>query len=391
MLSIFPIIMLLPALLWLAPAEAPAQQLSSQEHPSLYKSPRAMGMGGAYAAVGGRVDTLFYNPAGLITIPRDTGWEVNVVNVSGEIGRDADAFFKDMNRALESGDVNGNGTADDDKLQAVDGVLARYRGRNLHARAADFTSLGKSFDTSAIGVGALGSAKVDAVPHQGLGADGMLEVNADMTYGGIGGFAFGLSKNLHAGFAIKALRRESLVHTFTARELVDHQSNLSDFIRNNLRNSGTAVGFDAGLLWKIAPNSLLRPSIGLSVLNIGDLNFGAAGKMPQTVNIGVAVSPPMPLVRSVIIAADYADATMHNRPDKDFMKRLRYGAEVKAVETSLLEFALRGGMYQSYPTFGIEARFAVVSLSYVSYSEEIGAYAGQDRNNRQLFTVNIGW
>jgi len=32
-----------------------------------------MGMGGAYTAVGGRVDSLFYNPAGLINIPGTRG------------------------------------------------------------------------------------------------------------------------------------------------------------------------------------------------------------------------------------------------------------------------------------------------------------------------------
>src|SRR5512147_2541236 len=76
-----------------APAVVGAQQTSSREYPSFYKSPRAMGMGGAYTAIGGRVDSLFYNPAGLINIPRDKGWEVNgfplviPLNISAEVNK----------------------------------------------------------------------------------------------------------------------------------------------------------------------------------------------------------------------------------------------------------------------------------------------------------------
>jgi hypothetical protein len=30
-------------------------------------------------------------------------------------------------------------------------------------------------------------------------------------------------------------------------------------------------------------------------------------------------------------------------------------------------------------------------LSYAAYSEEIGAYAGHDRNKRHLLTFTLGW
>ena len=76
-------LLLIVALSLLMPAIVYAEP-TTREYPSLYKSTRAMGMGGAYTAVGGRVDALFYNPAGLINIPQDKGWEVNLLNVSAE-------------------------------------------------------------------------------------------------------------------------------------------------------------------------------------------------------------------------------------------------------------------------------------------------------------------
>jgi hypothetical protein len=378
----------LAALALLSGGTVHAQQASSLEYATLYKSPRAMGMGGAYVAVGGRSDTLFYNPAGLSAISRDEGWEVNLVNVSGELGNDSDTFLRELNRALDNND---NGGSSSDSLTAVNDVLTRYRGRDLHVRAADFTSVGKRFDSFAFAVGALGSATVDAIPHQGMGSDGMLSMKMDATYGGVGGASFGVANNVYAGFGAKVLKREAMDHEFSARELVAHQNDLSDYIQDDLRTNGNGVGFDAGLLWKPAQDTLLRPSFGISVLNIGDLNFGAAGKINQTVNVGVAVNPRVPMLKSVIIAADYVDVACRNRPDKDSMKRLRYGTEALVYDSRYASLALRAGMYESYPAFGVEARLAVITLSYVSYGEEIGAYAGQDRNKRQLFTVNIGW
>jgi hypothetical protein len=95
-------------------------------------------MGGAYTAVGGRVDTLFYNPAGLINIPQDKGWEVNGVplNLSAEVNKNGQSFAKDLQDALKTGDLNGDGNKNDDQLKAANDVLAKFRGDNLHVRVA---------------------------------------------------------------------------------------------------------------------------------------------------------------------------------------------------------------------------------------------------------------
>jgi hypothetical protein len=385
------------AVLCILASGAFAQSPTSLEYPSLYKSTRAMGMGGAYTAVGGRVDSLFYNPAGLINIPRDKGWEVNgfpgviPLNISAEYGKNVENFLNDLEDATSTGDINQDGSEDDDQLRATNEVLAKYRGSNLHARVADFPSIGKSYDRWAFGVGVITSARVDAITHQGFGSDGILEVNADATYGALGGFSIPVSDNVYAGLTLKYLTRESLIHNFTTRELVDKEDNLEEFIEDELLQKGEALGFDAGVIWKFAPASPLKPSLGVSIMNIGDLKFGDAGKVPQTINAGISINPSISWSRSLIVGLDYVDLLNNYKQDTDMAKRIRYGAELQLFDIWPVEMALRAGMYQGSPTLGFDFRLTIISVSYAMYTEEIGAFAGQDRDKRQLLTVNVGW
>lgn len=385
------VLMVLFVFLFIFPSTVFSQEPTVREYPYLYKSTRAMGMGGAYTAIGGRVDTLFYNPAGLSNMPREKGWEFNLINISGEIGKDVIDFVNDMDDALGTGDLNKDGDDSDDQMRAVNDVLAKYRGKNLHLRLADFTSLGKNFNNVAFGLGGLASARVDAMTHQGFGPEGFLEVNADATYGGIAGLSTRVIDGLYGGLSIKALHREALIHKFTARELVENQDDLDKYIKDELRVSGNAVGFDAGLLYRFAQDSWLKPSIGISALNIGDLSFDDAGKIPMTVNIGVAINPDIPVFKSLTIGLDYVDLLNNFEQDDDKGKRLRFGGELQLFDKKLLAMAVRAGLYQGYATFGADLRFLIFSLSYVTYAEEIGAYAGQDDDRRHLITLNVGW
>jgi len=371
-------------------AQAPTTP-TSREYPYLYKSTRAMGMGGAYTAVGGTVDSIFYNPSGISSMPKDQGWEFDLLNLSAEAGKNTETFVNHLQDAFDTGDLNGDGSTDDDQLRATNDVLAAYRGKNLHARVSDFTAIGKNFEKVSFGMGAVGQVRLDAMAHQGFGPEGLLEMNADATYGGIGALSIAFTDNLAIGVNVKALKREAIVHDFTARELVDNQDNLDNYITDNLKKTGSAVGFDAGLTYKFAQGSWLKPSVGLSVLNIGDLDFGEAGTIPMTVNTGLAFNPTIPFFRSLIVGVDYVDVLNNYTQDKDFKKRLRMGAELQLFDKLLMGLKVRGGLYQGNPTYGLDLRLMFIDLQYVAYTEEIGAYAGQEKDKRQLVTLNIGW
>ncbi|OGR03919.1 MAG: hypothetical protein A2511_07970 [Deltaproteobacteria bacterium RIFOXYD12_FULL_50_9] len=372
-------------------SSALAQSPTSREYPYLYKSPRAMGMGGAYTAIGGTVDTLFYNPAGLSMMPKDKGWEVDVINIRVEAGNNVMDLYDDLNTAFDTGDLNNDGKTDDDQLRATNDVLEKYQGENVHFNASDFTAIGNNFEKFAFGIGGVGNLRADAMVHQGFGSEGLLEVNADATYGAIGGCSMMIKDNIFVGLTLKFLNRESLVHNFTSRELVEKQDSLDAYITDELRETGSAVGVDTGVIWKFAQESWFKPSVGASVLNIGDLKFGDAGTMPMTVNTGIAMSPEIPYFRSLIIGADYVDLLSNYSQDKDMMKRFRIGAELQLFDVMMAALALRAGFYQGNPTFGVDLRLLIFDLQYVAYTEEIGAYAGQEKDRRQLMTLNIGW
>lgn len=374
------------------PAVVFAQGPTSREYPYLYKSPRAMGMGGAYTAIGGRVDSLFYNPAGLSNIPKDKGWEVNVLNPAIGVGDKTQDFVKDMQDALDTKDGPDVGTdADSEQMRAVNDVIAKYQGKNLHANISEFTSFGKNYDRFAFGLGGLANARLDAMAHQGFGPEGFLEVNADATYGPVGGFSYGITDNVFVGLSAKMLNRESLVHNFTTREFVEKQDTLDNYIIDDLRKSSSAFGVDAGVIYKFAQGSRFRPSVGLSAMNIGDLKFGDAGKVPMSINTGFAVNPQIPFFRSLVLGVDYVDITKNYTQDKDNGKRLRYGGELQLFDILLAEMSVRAGMYEGSPTIGADLRLLTFMVSYVKYSEEIGAYAGQDKDERQIVQVTFGW
>ena len=374
-----------------AASAASAADPTSREYPYLYKSTRAMGMGGAYTAIGGRVDTLFYNPAGLSNIPKDKGWEVNLLNISAESDENGMKFARDLQNALNTGDLNGNGSSSDDRVIAVNSVFNKYMGEPLHVRVADFSSFGKNGDSMAFGIGALASGRLDAMPHQGFGPQGLLETNADITYGAIGGVSIPLGKDVFGGVSIKSLHRESVIHDFTPRELVDNFNTLDKLITDDLKKKGGAVGFDAGMIWKIDQKSWWRPSLGLSAMNIGDLDFKAAGSIPMTVNAGFAINPAISSIRSLVVGIDYVDVLNNFSQDKDMAKRIRFGTELQLFDINTAEVSLRAGVYESYPTLGLDLRVLTFLFSYTMYSEEIGAYAGQAKDTRHLLTFNFGW
>jgi hypothetical protein len=316
---------------------------------------------------------------------------VNILNLSAEASENSVDFAKDLQDAFDTGDLNGDGSTEDDEQRAVNDVLNQYLGEHLHLRVSDFTSFGKRFDSLAFGIGALANGRVDAIPHQGFGPEGILEVDADATYGAIGGISIPLGKGFFAGVSVKYLHRETVMQFFTPRELVESEDNLRDFIMDESRKKGSAVGFDAGAIWMFAQDSWWRPSVGVSAMNIGDLDFKDAGTLPMTFNAGIAVNPRITTFRSWLIGLDYVDIANNFTQDTDAAKRIRFGTELQLFDTNSVELSLRAGMYQGYPTFGADLRLLTFLFSGTMYSEEVGAYAGQDKNTRYLVTFNFGW
>lgn len=377
------------AIIALAAAVPSIALASSLEYPYIYKSPRVMGMGGANVAIGGRFDSVFYNPAGLSNMELDD-WEVNILNLSAVYGQNTMDFVEDINDAFDVGDLNGDGDSSDDELIAVNDVLTQYRGKNLHLTVADLSSMARGGDAISWGVGIIASFSMNAVPHQGFGTDGLLEMNTIMDSGVVVGAGFNGEEQFRPGVSAKFINREAMSHEFSARELIENEDNLDSYITDDLLVDASAFGIDAGFIYEMS-DAYLAPSIGVSALNIGGMDFGDAGEVPMSLNAGISIRPELPILGDVILGADLVDITGEFDEDSDIGKRLRIGAETSPVDTSLATIAVRAGVYQGYGTFGADLRFTVVTVSYNTYAEELGAYAGQESDRRHMVSLAIGW
>lgn len=361
-------------------ASAPIAGAASNEYPHIYKSPRVMGMGGANVAIGGRFDSVFYNPAGLTRMP-EYNWEVNVLGLSGAVGEDTLDFVDDLNDAFD----------EEDDLTAVTNVLKDYRGKHIHLDVSDLSSVARNSEKLAFGLGALGTMTSDSIPQQGFGEDGLLEMHASIQYGGIGGVAYRVSDQLSVGASLKLINKEVVDHFFTASEIIEHEDDLEDYFTDELKKDGTGVGIDAGIIYEFMQDSKFKPAVGVSIQNIGDMDFGDAGTIPMTVNVGASSTLNLPILQEMVVGIDYVDVFNNYEQDDDIGKRIRLGGEIGILDNTVITAAVRAGLYQGYPTFGADLRLFMVALSYTTYAEEVGAYAGQDDDRRHLVSLNVGW
>ncbi len=353
----------------------------SYEYPYIYKDPRAMGMGGASVAVGGGTRVIFANPAGLARAQR--GFEVELLPLQVGAGDNVGSFFEDLSDALDIDD-------DSEQRQAVNAVLREYRGRNMHLDASMFPNLSWRGDTLTLAAGLIGTGKIDARAHQGMGSDGLLEVDAQGIYGPVFGVAYD-TEQFSFGGSVKLLTRHLLQRTYSVRELVersddDHDEDFSDDVVD-----GSAVGIDLGVLYKPWLGHPLSPTLGFSLLNVGGMDFGDAGEIPMTANVGLAIQPYVPFISGLTLAVDYVDIFREYPQDEDILKRLHLGAEAMLWRNTWSDFALRAGMYQGYLTAGLELRLTLLTVGFATYAEEVGAYAGQDKDRRYLLTLSMGW
>ena len=352
------------------------------EYPYLYKDPRVMAMGGAYTAVGGSSVSLFYNPAGLSEIPLEEGFEVNLFGVSFSYSDDGQKFLNDFQDALNSSD----------QVTAVNNVLKKYRGRNLFVSMDTFPSIAKKSGRLGWSVGGLAVFRFSGVPHQGFGPEGLLSVDTSLTYGGLGGASYDLSPALSLGFGFKYMTRSQVRKDFTARELVENQDNFDRYLNDQVKKEGSGTGLDLGVLYRAGNFLGFRTTFGASVLNIGDLQMGQTEKIPRTLNVGVALKRKGFLIfRDLTLALDIADITKNYSQDNDLGKRIRLGGELGIFKSRLFDLIARAGSYQGHLTLGAEIRLLILRVVATTYSEELGAYSGQDPSRRYILSAYITW
>ena len=368
------------------------------EHASLYKDPRVMGMGGASVAVGAYSSSVFSNPAGLANIKKDHGLVVDLLNIGVNGSADIQAFSDDLDAVPEN------------DMTAMTEVLEKYNGTNFHIGVDNYTSISKNSDAFAWSLGFLAANDTNIMTHANGGSESLLGVSQRVYGGVVLGFAkpyeteFG---RLDVGLSAKYITQNSYEGGLTVSELLADDPSAT--IEDRLVDS-TGIGVDIGVTYHPLVDNYWHPAIGFSVMNIGSIDMGGVyGGQPTTLNLGMSITPELPVFNKFIFAVDYVDLLGANKlrmyngtnadnsfaytdyDENDMMKRLRVGLGMGLVDTRFFSLALNAGWYQNAYTAGVNMELLIFKLNASTYQENIGTTATPIEDRRYMAQIGIGW
>ena len=373
------------------------------EHAYLYKDPRIMGMGGANVAVGGYSTSVFSNPAGLASIKKDHGFVVDLLGLGVSASSTFQEFATDMADIETDTNVNPNATND------MVNLLKNYSGDHFHLGIDNYTSISKNSDAFAWTIGLLGASDINYKVHAN-GGTSFLETST-RAYGGA---IFGVAKpyeteigRLDVGLSLKYISQVSYEGGLTIDDLLS-EDDLATKLQDKYEETSSGFGVDLGATFYPFEDTIWHPAVGLSILNIGSMgmndNYGA---QPMTVNLGVSISPEVSVIDKLTLAADYVDVMSSNKirfynmsndkvivedmEESDLTKRIRLGASIGLLDTTLLSLAVNGGLYQGAYTAGVDMELMMLKFNLATYEEEIGVSSASNKDRRYMAKLGFGW
>ncbi|TEW52995.1 hypothetical protein [Psychromonas algicola] len=371
--------------------------LQASELSYLYKDQRIMAAGGTNISTGGYSTSLFSNPAGIGKVSNEHGVVFELLGIQLGVSSDSEGLVTDLSDAIDSEETS----------QILD-VFADYSGQTTHIDASNYTSLTNKHEKLAWSFGVLSAVDANFTPH--ANSYNLLEVQA-RAYGGITSalsYDFQPSElgDLTVGLGAKYIYQISYEGSITPSELVNFDT-IGDNLQDKMESNGSAIAADLGVIYQF--NVVTNPSIGLSILNIGDLDFDESyGSLPMTVNIGASIEPNIPYIKKTTVALDYVDvlnanqtrlydlgdgdtATYTDIEDTDVVKRVRFGVSTLLYENSWSTFELAGGVYQGAYTAGMTFTALIFKVGFTTYQEQLGLAYGDQEDRRYNLNVSIGW
>ena len=375
------------------------------EYASLYKDPRIMSMGGANIVVGSYSSSVFMNPAGLMQIPSKEGFVIDFLNTTLSTSEKFQNFYDDFN----------NAPTNSQKSE----LLTKYSGEHFHIGVESYFSISKRKGNFVGTIGILSAVDGNFMTHgNGSRAGNFLETTS-RAYGGIilGGAMLFDTKygRLDMGVSLKVIRNYSYEGTLGLNQFTNNAEDFTALIeelRDKYETINTGIGVDLGVIYHLEINekmNRLKPTVGVSILNIGSIGFDAFGGQPLTVNLGASITPIIPHIEKLVIAIDYVDLFNANKlrvfgatgadnkvvytdfDESSFMKRFRIGTSLHLVDNSLLTFILNAGLYQSEFTTGVDMRLGFININATTYAEEVGTTNYSIIDRRYMVKLGLAW
>jgi len=343
--------------------------LCATELPVLYKGIRPQGMGGAFTAVADDENAMFYNPAGLDGIKGFGG--TAILNPYIEASRHINSFYNDLKDIA-------NASTDTEQATLAAQFMQDWLDKHMHLRSGVFPNV--TFHD--FGVGVLGQVSADGEVQSPSGVDTLFVKGVyDLALIASGAHGFDVfNDSLKVGITGKLIYQEAIDQSYTTTDLV--QNDGID-LREGLKK-GNGIGVDMGAIYSFS--NALEPSLGLTVLNIGDVDMGDAGTLEQQLNIGGALKAPVGSCK-LLLAVDVVDLTSQLPDDQDFWRKVHTGAEFRFP----IFLSLRGGVYQGYPSYGLTVDLKALKVSYAFYVEQLGAGSAQNVDRRNMIQIALGF
>ncbi len=349
-----------------------AQGSELQEVKREYRSGRYLGSGDSGVSTPVGIDAIFYNPAGIADVKGLLN-EVSLASPQVMVGRNARSLYYSLMGSKE-------------KL-SLDSLLA-YSGKPLYAGIQNVT--GVAFRRAAFGL----LQKAEATAYLGSSLTTGLPVAEAQATGRAGAyFSVGrgfFSESMFLGVTAKYLQKAEAEISMSVLEAENLKSDNLKNLLDSAQTRGTGFGVDLGLLFR-NNKAQLKPALGIVAKNIGNTAFTMkpgtiSSPTPDymSLDVGMSVRPGTKKSESKL-SIDVHDVTNKNK--NSIYKRVHLGAELS------FQGVMGGtvGMNQGYPTYGGFVCFKFLRAEAGSYSEELGKFAGDKRDQRYFGRLMLGW
>ncbi len=314
--------------------------------------PRCLAMGGACVAHSHGVQGLFINPA---TLARVEGMELTLFQVSAAVSKNAESY------------VNAIKNNSDSQITSSD--LQDLYGKTISADVAARGGLVLPY----FGIGAYSTNYL--VESFNNPAYPTFNINYISDYGYLVAAAVPLAKNTSFGVKVRSAKRWGGNKDIDVSSLVG--SSNQDVIDSNFPDHGTGVGLDLALMTTIDVD--FKPTFALVWNDVGQTRYqmysGTQDPPIQENNLIFGAS-----VQHEFLFADWTHSFEYQyirTEGENIGKKLHFGTE---ASYGLLD--LRAGLSQGYLTYGVGIDLALIEVDATFFTSEMGAYAGQTRNDR---------
>tara|TARA_B100000700_G_C15032122_1_gene851100 strand:+ start:432 stop:1556 length:1125 start_codon:yes stop_codon:yes gene_type:complete len=343
--------------------------LHAAEPEFIRESIRARGMGNAFTAAANDEMVLFYNPAGLRSVYYNI---YHVLGFSTTINENLTNLGKSSSNFSSLGDLAGTNIHNEVDIGLLSHVNSRFGWSLFGNTFVDLqirNPIFPYFDTKLFAQGGVAG---------GI-AWSFFDYSLDLGFGGKLVQRVGVDKELH-------LADEEIV------ELLEDKKTTK--LMKLAKTSKTSLAPDLGAIYHFDSLQNLQPKVALSFQNIGGLDFGDAGKVPMTMNIGVSTESELNGL-DIVLSADYRDLldgqNMVSEGNYISERNIKLGFELgwNRLFNGHHILSIRAGRNGPYNSVGWTANLFGFKVDFAKYSEEIGGYAGELEDKRTSIQFSL--